>query len=96
MSICPSAVPLPQYECIISKPQTFEAPLTLIRCRCVHSLLPLLQLAATRTHTHKKDKNMQPIDPKDLSLVVPTSSAIVMALLGPCSPKGRELSTLPV
>lgn len=69
MSICPSAVPLPQYECIVSKPQTFKAPLTLIRCRCVYSLLPLLQLAANTHNKENKNKNnMQPTDPKDLSL----------------------------
>lgn len=56
MSICPSAVPLPQYECIVSKPQTFRAPLTLIRCRCGHTLLPRLQLAA-KTHTKRKKTN---------------------------------------
>lgn len=68
MSICPSAVPLPQYECIVSKPQTFRAPLTLIRCRCGHTVLPRLQLAAN-THTkRKKQTNMQPTDPKDISL----------------------------
>ena len=52
MSICPSAVPLPQYECIVSKPQTFKAPLTLTRCRCVL----LVASAATRSKKEKKEK----------------------------------------
>lgn len=51
MSICPSAVPLPQYECIVSKPQTFKAPLTLIRCRCV---LLVASAAARGTKNKKK------------------------------------------
>lgn len=66
MSICPSAVPLPQYECIVSKPQTFKAPLTLIRCRCV---LLVASAAARSKHMEKgkNNHNMQPTDPKDLS-----------------------------
>lgn len=67
--LCPSAVPLPQYECIVSKPQTFEAPLTLITCRCA---LLVASAAARSKHGKKQkkkyDKNMQPVDPKDLSL----------------------------
>lgn len=69
MSICPSAVPLPQYECIVSKPQTFKAPLTLTRCGCV---LLVASAAACSKHMEKKEKNnnhnMQPTYPKDLSL----------------------------
>lgn len=51
MSIYPSAVPLPQYECIVSKPQTFKAPLTYIWCRCA-----LLVASAAARSTKKKVK----------------------------------------
>lgn len=65
-----------------------QAPLTLIRCRCVHSLLPLLLLAAN-THTHintqKKVNNMQPTDPKDLSLSRPPQLSHSHGSVGPRS-----------
>lgn len=65
--LCPSAVPQPQYECIGSKPQTFEAPLTLTRC-CF-----ALLVASAAAPTHEEDRAAY--RSKGLFSVIPTSAA---------------------
>lgn len=68
--ICPSAVPQPQYECIVSKPQTLEAPSASIRCwRAL--LVASYQLVANKCEKKVKEEK----NPKDFSFCHSTSLA---------------------